>query len=437
MLSTDARTTRAHPLCAFMRMQWLGYCALVALLIVVYITIAARGVWLGVDYADFRAASLVLMHGGNPYDTAQLWRQENALYNTLPRLHPGDAGYYPLDVYRNPALFAIILIPLARLSFAQGFLIYSVLVVALTIAGVWLTLQALDWTRGRLAPAIAITLVSPRVFLCVWNGQQSTLLLCALGGSLFALRRERPDLAGALMAVGWVKPHLLIPVAIAAPFLLARGGALRWCAGFGLVSALGVVLIVETAGARSLTAWLTSLFGYSGYTNAAGVAHVDAIQSYLPSLSGMVLVLAPHSWNKLVATAVMICGVGAMLWIIVDTRRHGRMPHAGVCALVAVWLLCTPYVHTNDDVLLLPSLALAWGANATLQPRLLPLLALWAFSALSLAFLLPQPASLLGLLPPILILVATARARDAWGSDTVPLRVDGRAMTGGAGVAKR
>lgn len=389
------------------RAHWLGYAVLVTALVVFYLTLWSmrQTLGIGVDYADFRAASIVLAHGGNPFDMAQLWRQENTLYNVPLHLHPSDAGYYQVDEYRNPTLFAVLLTPLARLPFMQGFFIYSVGVILLTIAGVWLTLRALGWTRWRV-PAVGIALVSPCVFLSVWYGQQSTLLLFAFGAALYALRRDRPGLAGMLLALGWVKPHLLIPIAVIAPLMLSWRACLRWYGGFCAATALGAVLTIVVTGPSSIVLWLRALAGYTGYTSVADVAKVDQIQNYLPSISGTALVLMSHPWNKLVAVAVMLLGVGLLVCGALYIRRHVVAPEIGLCVLMALWLLFTPYVHTNDDLLVFPALAVAWGRDGAHGGRLLPLLALWTLSTLSLAFLLPQPEKVVGLLPLILILFA-------------------------------
>lgn len=409
MLSTvHLRLTRSGLTGA--RLPRLAYGALVALLIAVYASVVAKGRGMGVDYACFRAASLLLARGGNPFDYGQLFQMENRLYNLPLHLHPGALDYYYLDEFRNPILFATLLTPLARLPLQPGFLLYTLGVVTLAVAGVWLTLCAFDWTHRR-GEAIAITLVSPCVFLCVWNGQQSTLLLCALGGALYALRRERPGLAGALLAVGWVKPHLLVPVALVAPLLLpSRRATVRCYVGFGAMTALGTALTAATSGPGSIAVWLHSLIGYTGYSHVAGVVNVDTLQNYLPSFSGMGLVLLPHPWNRIVAVAVMLVGVAVMALVIARTRHLGTAPGAGLSTMAAIWLLVAPYVHTNDDVLLLPALVLACGHNGQRATRTLPLLSLWSLSTFTLAFLLPPPWSLLGTLPPLLVAAAALTA---------------------------
>ena len=397
---TGRQVRARYPAVYGWRLLWLAYAALLATLIACYLTLLAWGHNIGVDFAYFRAAAVVATHGGNPYDFKQLWQAENALYNLPRHLQPGDPSYYYLDRYYNPPLFATLLRPLASLSFELGFAIYGAAVIGLAAAGSWLLVQSLGWTRYRRA-AVTLTLVSPCVFLAVWNGQQSTLLLFALGAALYALRGERPGMAGALMALGWVKPHLLVPIAVAIPLLLPSGRlALRWYMGFGLATLAGIGLTVATTGVASIAAWLHTLFGYTGYA--------DAIQNYMPSLSGMTLILLPQPWNRVGALALMAIGCCAMAVTVAQVRRRGAAPWAGIGLLVATWLVFAPFAHTNDDVLLLLPLAVLWGRDGAQQTRPIPVLALWACTALPLAFLLPRPFSLLGLLPAALVFAATA-----------------------------
>ena len=44
-------------------------------------TVTMRGIGMGIDFACFRAASLLLAHGDNPYDVNQPWQQENLPYS--------------------------------------------------------------------------------------------------------------------------------------------------------------------------------------------------------------------------------------------------------------------------------------------------------------------------------------------------------------------
>ncbi len=403
-MSTILRTRDVGvPGAVFLR---LGFALVVALMLAIYVVIVTRTTFLGADFACFRAATILLAHGGNPYDLAQMWRMENALYN-----HPGTP-HYALDRYYNPPLFNAALVPLAGLPLAQGFAIYSVFVVACAALGVWLLVRALGWTTQRVM-AVALVLVSPAFFVTLWNGQQSTLLLCALGGALYALRQGRPGLAGALMALTWVKPHLLIPVALAAPLLLAdRRSAVRWSLGLGAATALGVALTLVTTGAGSIALWISGLVHYTGY--------VDIVQSFMPSLPGTGLIFVPRPWNRLLSGGLIALGLGLMALCLLRGHRRARTRQARsdsgwddrlwieLSMLVATWLLFTPYAHVNDDVLLVFPLAVVWSQSSHLGAAavLLCRSALWAMIALPLTFLLPWPLSLLGLVPPVLVFLS-------------------------------
>jgi hypothetical protein len=86
---------------------------------------------------------------------------------------------------------------------------------------------------------------------------------------------------------------------------------------------------------------------------------------------------------------------------------------------MAAWLLFTPFAHTNDDVLLVLPLAVAWGSTGSSRMRPLPVLGLWSLSTLSLAFLLPGPYKLLGVVPPALAFIAALRV---WAVAHAPAR---------------
>ncbi len=400
-MSTILRTSDSTaPGAVFVR---LGFASVVALMLAIYVVIVTRTTFLGADFACFRAATILLAHGGNPYDLAQMWRMENALYN-----HPG-APHYSLDRYYNPPLFNAALAPLSGLPLAQGFAVYSVFVVACAALGVWLLVRALGWTTQR-PVAVALVLVSPAFFVTLWNGQQSTLLLCALGGALYALRQGRSGLAGALMALTWVKPHLLIPVALVTPLLLTdRRSAVRWSLGLGAATALGIVLTLVTTGAGSIAMWVSGLVHYTGY--------VDVVQSFMPSLPGTGLIFVPRPWNRLLSGGLIALGLGLMGLCLLRGHRRVRArcdAHwddrlwVELSMLVATWLLFTPYAHVNDDVLLAFPLLVVWSQSNHLGAAAIILCrsALWAMIALPLTFLLPWPLNVLGLAPPVLVFLS-------------------------------
>jgi len=386
------------------RMQQLGYTVVVAALVTIYATALtmARTLGIGVDYACFRAAARVLSQGHNPYSYSDLWTMENILYNAARHMPSGSgvSSYRP-NLYYNPPLFAWALQPLAGLSFWLGYACYAIATILLAGVAAWLTLKAFGWTR-YIPVAVGVALVSPYVFLGAWYGQQSALLLCAFAAALYALRRGHPGFAGACFVIAWIKPHLLIPVALALPFLLPPRAARRFYAGLCATTLCGLALMALTTGGASVVAWARALIGYTGYA--------DTVQNYLPSLAGTAWLLLPHPWNRIAMGGLVIVGVAVMMFFIAFARRRDIDPCVGASVLMACWLLFTPFAHAHDDVLLLPALALACGRNAARVTRVLPSVALWSVSVLSFAFILPEPWKLLGVLPPVAVCCAAVAA---------------------------
>lgn len=386
------------------RLHWFAYVALLVMLCTIYTVMVKWGAGLGFDFADFRAAAVVLAHGGNPYDRAQLWRVEDALYNRPLHLQTLDFRYYHFDPYHNPPLFAALLTPLTHLPYLWSYALYSLVVVALGVLGAWLTLVALDWTRARWL-AIGLALLTTPVFLTLWFGQQSTLLLCALAGTMLCLRHRRHGVAGGLMALGLVKPHLMLPVALVIPILLATMAERRRYL-VGLAGTLGALMLATLllTGSHSLLSWSHDLLQLSNT--------VEADQSNLPSLGGLVLLILPHPWNRYVA--VLMIGVALALMVVLAgrVRARGTFPWLVIPVLMAIWIVTAPYVHTTDQVLILPALALLWracGAHRVATPatpRLLSVLALWAYTVLPLCYVVAPPWRYLDLVPIPLILLA-------------------------------
>jgi len=375
------------------------------------------GAGLGFDYEAFRSAALVLAHGGNLYDPGQIWHMENALYNQPAHLGPGDMRYHHLGLYYNPPLFAAILMPLARLPHLWGYGLYSMGVLACAMLGTWLTLAALDWPYSRTA-AIAVASLTTPVFLTLWFGQLAAFLLCILAGAMLCLRRGYPACAGGLMALGLVKPHLMLPVAVLTPFLLASPVARRrYVFGYTGIIGCAMVLTVLTTGAGSLMAWMQTLIHLSGT--------VETVQNNLPSLGGLLLNVLPQPWNRLLASLLTILTLAVMIFITRRARTTGRAAWEVLPLLMVLWIAVTPYVHTPDQTLFLPALALVWRSMdakaaftppGALRPSILPILALWAFTLLPFSYVLAAPWRYLDLLPSAIILIALVRNRHPLGS---------------------
>jgi len=189
-------------------------------------------------------------------------------------------------------------------------------------------------------------------------GQQTPLLLLALGATLAALRVERPALAGMIGAIGWIKPHLLFPLMLVIIAMLGWRVGRRLLAGFIGVSALLGVISWLTTGGTLFIAWGRTLVLF-GQT-------MDTRQPLLSSFAGLYLSVVGRPWSNYLA--VFCVGAwGLFVLILVRRVRQAKMTPADdewlrlfSLALVA-WLLLTPMAHPADLVLVVPALLVILG----------------------------------------------------------------------------
>ncbi len=201
------------------------------------------------DATVYLAAALALERGEDPYraQSPRGWR------------------------YVYPPLFALLLVPLARLPVADAaFVLYLVSALALG-ASAWLLVRILGPPRGMKAVALALLVAAPFLVQTFQRGQVTILLLLTQVGSLALLLKRRDFSAGIVLALGIalrLTPALVAGmVGVACLVQLLRPGerlaALRFPAGLAAGIALGFALVpaafLGTDRAASVTAdWLES-----------------------------------------------------------------------------------------------------------------------------------------------------------------------------------
>src|SRR5207248_352123 len=116
---------------------------------------------------------------------------------------------------------------------------------------------------------LLLFVASPLPVNAFFLGQQAPLLLLGLTAALAALRREHPAFAGVALTIGWIKPHLLLPLvpvlALLAGGALPRGGSRR--AGRLLAGFLGGTVLCGmiswlAMGGTLFSAWVGSLVAF-------------------------------------------------------------------------------------------------------------------------------------------------------------------------------
>jgi hypothetical protein len=358
---------RAAPNSARSRVRWLT--ALVVAWAVVYLVqyVPARGN--GSDFQVFYAGAYADAHGSDPFNWPQLWRVEQLLYNGGLGRHNG----FVFAPYGDPPPFALVLRPLTLVGESDAYRIWAMLLLACGAAGAFLCLQG--WPPWQRRAAALLVAISPAALFDLRLGQNATPLLLCLGLALALQAKDRPLLAGAALALGMYKPHLMLPVSI---IVLLASPRRQWpslAGGFALATTAGLAIgVVFDGGFAAYGSWLSSVRGFGDL-----IRH----QPDLASIPGLYLGWA----SPAVSGALNLCCLVLAGLIVArlafkggddDPVSRERLLGGGIAAYLAL----SPYVHTSDQVLLaLPLLLLVGhdgrglGDNAVLLAAAVTLLA--------------------------------------------------------------
>lgn len=248
------------------------------------------------DFTVFYGAAQAAIHGRNPYDVP--------LYRYFPAL-------------------TLLLRPLSLFSQAQAYAIWLLFLSLVDVAA--LALLARRYGQRVLWGALAL---SPSIILGMMVSQPVPLLILALAGAMVLLEQGRDVLAGACLAVAWLKPQIALPAVCL--FVLLRP---RIALGF-------IPASVALLAPPSLLAWIHVM-------GAFGVER-ETVQA---SLAGLwPTVLGPHHPGYL---ALVLAAVG----VAVVVQRRGTVPSHALAWLLLVWFIAAPYSHAYDTAMLVVPLA--------------------------------------------------------------------------------
>jgi hypothetical protein len=228
-------------------------------------------------------------------------------------------------------------------------------------------------TRHGYRAVLALLALSPAVLLTLLVGQPVPLLVLGLAAALYAVEHDRPVLAGACLAIVWVKPQIALPAAVF--FALCRP---RMALGFLLASA-------ALLASPSLPAWLHNITHF--------VAQSQNVQESPAGLWPQFL--GAHQAGYLV---ILVLAAGASVLV----QRRAATPARTLAWLLLIWFVAAPYSRPYELALL--------AIPATVLGPLLPVVLLDCWLATALSFYSLSTAAVVA---PLLMLPVPRRAAAA------------------------
>ena len=329
-------------------------------------------------YQVWLAARESLRNRRDPYSTGMTREIQIGLFGRpLDPNRPGD----PVDqrVFPYPAFTALLFWPAAEFPFSPVRAVVVCLLATLTVASVMLWLRALRWrVSGKwIAVILLLTLSSYPALEGLYSAQLGLLVCFLLAAAILALEKSRFLLAGFLLALTTIKPHVTALVILylllwSMHFRRERG---RVLAGFFSTLALLTVAALVVF-PHWIQSWIRIVLGASHYTQPPVLTEV--LTSFL----------GPH----LAAPAAMVLTAAFILAAVILAWRNRIAPANSRAFWITLSLLLTITtivilrgLAIYDHLIMLPAILLLIHhrselANAGSAPRfLLPIGALVLF----------------------------------------------------------
>jgi len=298
-------------------------------------------------------ANTALLQGAPLYDQPA---QEAAIAN-LAGLPANEISLHP---FPYPPWYALVTLPLVKLSIAIAARFWLELNLVMLLVSVWLLTGGWE-SRKRLSAFVGALVFMP-VLGALYVGQYVFPVLLGLALLSFSLKKNKTALIALAAALLTFKPHLggLALVALIVYLWIYRdsfGKRSLW-----LTIATGIFLF--SIGFLADSAWpLNYLRSITGYGQIPGVQTCE-ICSSLPVTVARWLGLPGMQSAFDIAGLLLLIFLGLLIW----KRSWWESPNFMVASVTLVTLLVSPYLLNYDFVLLLvPILILAGAANKPLD----------------------------------------------------------------------
>ena len=304
-------------------------------------------------FAFYSAATLIRDgHASDLYNASSL----TAIERTIWPQPTGYAGYMP---FLNPPSAAVVLSPLASLTYDRARIVWLAVTAAIALLSA-LVLTAGSSARVRLL-AIVVTLGTFPAYQALVEGQWSFVMLLGALAALIAARRERESLAGIALVALWLKPPLLLLVLV---WLLLTH---RWRIATAAVAAVITLTLITLpwTGFGANIAYVQYLGGvtaaHASGGGAAGATAWEGAFANMEGLLGLAATFAGQSHAVAVDIVALVMAVASIAYVAVATSRSWTarpLPLGVALAVLCTGLLLDPHLYAQDCVLLLIAAAM-------------------------------------------------------------------------------
>ena len=302
------------------------------------------------DFVPLQVAGVVVRSG----DAAELYdpvRQAQVYAAVTASNHPGTLFYI------HAPIAALLLVPFSLAGLDGAFRLWGLSQLACLVAAAVIAARAAPpRAHGPAVTALAAAagLAVPSTMLMLLEGQDVGVPALLLACAYLAMRRRRPALAGAALAVAALagKPHLFLGIAVWVLFWGDRR-LIAGAVGGAVVATLVSLAAVGPAGVGGFVSALLS--GRSDFPNAQ-----ESVAGLFTGWTG----------GGAGATALAALATAAALVVVAVAARRagsGRMSLEASLAVAAVLsLVCAPHLYPHDLALLAP--VFAWMTVGAVAP---------------------------------------------------------------------
>ena len=290
-----------------------------------------------IDFAQYWSAAHLLIHGEPPYDPERL-KTVQVLHSKFHAQHNAL-----VQIWNPPTIFPIIL-PLAAFPYTAAvslwiLLSFAILVVCYQLLHAIYNQQiSLALSRKNLL-SLALLLSFYPTYLSIHYGQIAPVLLLGVTLYIFLQHRQREFLAGLVLALTTIKPHLFFLL-----YLLLTLSAVthrKWRALTGFILGTGCLITV------ALLLRPTSLSEY--YT----LISTPPLYWQTPTLgSWLQPYIDPPQLGRYLPS--LIAAISFIVWWFV--RAQESYTSSLVYLVLPLSLVCSPYGWVYDQMILFPAI---------------------------------------------------------------------------------